>query len=80
MCIRDSLDSGRAWDLTRKNGGLNIVPPFAEEQVKVYTGRVEGLARDVYKRQVHSGLFGTEPGMENKEFREEFLRGYFVFL
>lgn len=44
MSLMDHLGSGRAWDLTRKNGGLNIVPPFAVEQVKVYTGRVEGLA------------------------------------
>lgn len=40
----DHLGSGRAWDLTRKNGGLNIVPPFAEKTVKVYNGRVEALA------------------------------------
>ena len=53
MSLMDHLGSGRAWDLTRKNGGLNIVPPFAEEQVKVYTGRVEGLASilDFLKRQ-----------------------------
>ncbi len=38
------LGSGRAWDLARKNGGLNIVPPFAEKTVKVYNGRVEALA------------------------------------
>ncbi len=38
------LGSGRTWDLTRKNGGLNIVPPFAERTVKVYNGRVEALA------------------------------------
>ncbi len=38
------LGSGREWDLTRKNGGLNIVPPFAERTVKVYNGRVEALA------------------------------------
>lgn len=37
------LGSGRAWDLTRKNGGLNIVPPYAEKTVKVYNGRVEAL-------------------------------------
>ena len=53
MSLMDHLGSGRAWDLTRKNGGLNIVPPFAVEQVKVYTGRVEGLASilDFLKRQ-----------------------------
>ena len=38
------LGSGREWDLTRKNGGLNIVPPYAEKTVKVYDGRVEALA------------------------------------
>ena len=38
------LGSGREWDLTRKNGGLNIVPPYAEKTIKVYNGRVEALA------------------------------------
>jgi len=38
------LGSGREWDLARKNGGLNIVPPYAEKTVKVYNGRVEALA------------------------------------
>ena len=40
----DHLGSGREWDLTRKNGGLNIVPPFAQKNIKMYTGRVEALA------------------------------------
>ena len=38
------LGSGRTWDLVRKKGGLNIVPPYAEKTVKVYNGRVEALA------------------------------------
>ena len=38
------LGSGREWDLARKNGGLNIVPPYAEKTIKVYNGRVEALA------------------------------------
>lgn len=42
--LMDHLGSGREWDLTRKNGGLNIVPPFAEKGVAVYNGRVEALA------------------------------------
>lgn len=42
--LMDHLGSGREWDLTRKNGGLNIVPPFAEKNVKVYSGRVEAMA------------------------------------
>lgn len=44
LSLMDHLGSGRAWDLTRKNGGLNIVPPFAEKTVIVYNGRVEALA------------------------------------
>lgn len=42
--LMDHLGSGREWDLTRKNGGLNIVPPFSEKSIKVYNGRVEALA------------------------------------
>lgn len=42
--LMDHLGSGREWDLTRKNGGLNIFPPFSEKGVKVYGGRVEALA------------------------------------
>lgn len=41
--LMDHLGSGREWDLTRKNGGLNIVPPFAQKSVKVYNGRMEAL-------------------------------------
>ena len=40
----DHLGSGREWDLTRKNGGLTIIPPFAEKTVKMYNGRVQALA------------------------------------
>lgn len=42
--LMDHLGSGRSWDLTRKNGGLNLVPPYAEKTVKIYNGRVEALA------------------------------------
>ena len=42
--LMDHLGSGREWDLTHKNGGLNLVPPFAEKTVKIYNGRVEALA------------------------------------
>lgn len=42
--LMDHLGSGREWDLTRKNGGLNIVPPFAQKNVKIYNGRMEALA------------------------------------
>ena len=42
--LMDHLGSGREWDLTRKNGGLTIIPPFAEKTVKMYNGRVQALA------------------------------------
>lgn len=42
--LMDHLGSGREWDLARKNGGLNILPPFAEKDVKLYNGRVEALS------------------------------------
>lgn len=42
--LMDHLGSGREWDLTRKNGGLNIIPPFSEKSIKVYSGRVEALS------------------------------------
>ena len=42
--LMDHLGSGREWDLSRKNGGLNLFPPFAEKTVKIYNGRVEALA------------------------------------
>ena len=38
--LMDHLGSGREWDLVRKNGGLNIVPPYAETHMKIYNGRV----------------------------------------
>ena len=41
--LMDHLGAGREWDLTRKRGGLNIVPPFAERSVKMYSGRVDAL-------------------------------------
>lgn len=57
--LMDHLGSGREWDLTRKYGGLNIVPPFASNTVKVYNGRIE-LAE-------HSGYV---KGCERKICRE----------
>lgn len=42
--LMDHLGAGREWDLTRKNGGLNIFPPYAQKSMKVYNGRVEALA------------------------------------
>ncbi|MDD7333100.1 MAG: glucose-1-phosphate adenylyltransferase subunit GlgD [Lachnospiraceae bacterium] len=41
--LMDHLGNGREWDLSRKKGGLNIVPPFAQKQVKMFAGRIEAL-------------------------------------
>lgn len=43
LSLMDHLGSGREWDLARKNGGLNIIPPFAQKDAKIYHGRVEAL-------------------------------------
>ena len=42
--LMDHLGSGREWDLTRKNGGLSIYPPYSEKGMKVYAGRIDGIA------------------------------------
>lgn len=41
--LMDHLGSGQEFDLARKNGGINIVPPYAQKQIKVYEGRVEAI-------------------------------------
>lgn len=42
--LMDHLGNGREWDLSRKRGGLNIVPPYSQSDSKVYHGRVEALS------------------------------------
>ncbi|MCI9021837.1 MAG: glucose-1-phosphate adenylyltransferase subunit GlgD [Eubacterium sp.] len=42
--LLDHLGSGREWDLTRKNGGLNIFPPFAQKNTGIYSGKVGSIA------------------------------------
>jgi len=40
----DHLGNGREWDLSRKLGGLCILPPFGRVQSGIYRGRMEALA------------------------------------
>ena len=41
----DHLGGGREWDLSRKNGGLSIFPPFAQKTIGMMGGgRVEALS------------------------------------
>ncbi len=42
--LLDHLGSGREWDLSRKNGGLNIFPPFAQKNMGVYGGKIGTIA------------------------------------
>jgi len=60
--LMDHLGSGREWDLTRKNGGLNIFPPYSEKTVKIYNGRVEALASilDFLKDQKEKYVFMSD--------------------
>jgi glucose-1-phosphate adenylyltransferase len=41
--LLDHLGTGREWDLVRKNGGLNIVPPYAQREIKMLSGRIDSL-------------------------------------
>jgi len=44
LSLMDHLGTGREWDLARKNGGVHIFPPFAENGGKISSGRVESIA------------------------------------
>ena len=41
--LLDHLGSGREWDLSRKNGGLHLLPPFSHVGTGIYRGRLEAL-------------------------------------
>lgn len=42
--LMDHVQSGKNWDLSRKNGGLTILPPFSEEAGGgVFTSRFEAI-------------------------------------
>ena len=40
----DHIGSCREWDLSRKVGGLNILPPFSNNHSGIYRGRLEALS------------------------------------
>ena len=45
--LLDHLGSGKDWDLSRKHGGLRLLPPFAYEKsgfIREFRGRMEALA------------------------------------
>ena len=45
--LLDHLGSGKDWDLSRKHGGLRLLPPFSYEEtggVRAFRGKMEALA------------------------------------
>ena len=52
--MMDHVGSGREYDLTRKNGGLMIYPPFSQKGMGNYSGRIdalEGILVDLKKQK-----------------------------
>ena len=41
--LMDHVGSGKSWDLSRKNGGLIVLPPYADETRSVYNTRFEAI-------------------------------------
>jgi len=41
--LMDHLGSGREWDLSSKNGGLKLFPPYGSTTSVLYSGRLEAL-------------------------------------
>ncbi|MBE6836552.1 MAG: glucose-1-phosphate adenylyltransferase subunit GlgD [Ruminococcus sp.] len=41
--LLDHIGSAREWDLSRKKGGLHILPPFGNTHSVLYRGRLEAL-------------------------------------
>lgn len=41
--LMDHIGSGRSWDLSRKRGGLTLLPPYADAAAGIYHGRLEAL-------------------------------------
>lgn len=41
--LMDHVGNGKEWDLSRKNGGLTILPPYGRMESVFYRGRLEAL-------------------------------------
>lgn len=71
--LMDHLGSGREWDLTRKNGGLHIFPPFSDKNDAIYNGRVEALANvlDFLRNQKEKYVFMADTNIAvNFDFKD----------
>ena len=56
--LMNHVGNGQEWDMSRKNGGLSILPPYAGER-GVYRGRMEALygIREYIKASVRWHIF-----------------------
>lgn len=45
--LMEHVGSGRSWDLSRKNGGVMLLPPFGNRESKVYNSRFEALSNAI---------------------------------
>lgn len=41
--LMDHIGTGKSWDLDRKSGGLYFLPPYSNNDAKIYKGHVDGL-------------------------------------
>lgn len=47
--LMNHVGSGKSWDLSRKNGGLTLLPPFCNNDLsKVYSSRFEAISNVAY--------------------------------
>ncbi len=63
--LLDHLGSGKAWDLSRRSGGLRLLPPFGlpDSHTGDYRGRMEALgAVESYVRDIRSETVLLAPG------------------
>lgn len=42
--LMDHLGSGKPWDLDRKSGGLSILPPYVNSDIRIDTGHIDSLS------------------------------------
>jgi len=46
--LMEHIGSGKDWDLSRKNGGIAILPPYGEDsRTGLYKGRLDALTRTI---------------------------------
>ena len=52
--LMNHVGSGKSWDLSRKNGGLTLLPPFGNDSSKVYSISGSYLTRNGFSRSPFS--------------------------